>query len=78
MTADETTRDPRSLLGLRPPAEPAARRPTATPERPSYPTVSSGWDSEDDQRTGNSDLVTALGAGAGLLVLLALFGLLLS
>jgi hypothetical protein len=51
------------------------RPPTATaegtPERPSYPVISSGWDSEDEEARGgkSSDLMTALRA----VVVLALF-----
>jgi hypothetical protein len=74
MTANETTQRPRSLMGLRPPTEPTERGREIGTERPTYQTVSSGWDAEDEARGSNSDLVTALGAGAGLLVLLALFG----
>jgi hypothetical protein len=74
---------PRALLGLRPPAEPserASRRTAAAlPERPSYQVISSGRDSEDEEGRGKtSDLVTALGAGAVLVIFLAAIGLLLS
>jgi len=75
---------PRALLGLRPPAEPSERASrrgaTATlPERPSYQVISSGRDSEDEESRGKtSDLVTALGAGAVLVLFLAAIGLLLS
>lgn len=74
MTANETSQRPRSLMGLRPPTEPAGPAKPIGVERPSYQTVSSGWDAEDEARGKNSDLVTALGAGAGLLALLALVG----
>ncbi len=76
----------RTLLGLRPPAgladgnqpvrvaaSSAVATPVAavnTPDRPSYPVVSSGWDSEDEESRGKtSDLMTAVRA----LVVLSLF-----
>lgn len=83
----------RSLLGLRPPAElaegtlPRAPAPTPAPEppppapvaeRPSFPVISSGWDSEDAEGRGrSSDLGAALRAGAVLLVVIVALSLLL-
>ncbi len=67
----------RALLGLRPPADlaegslprvvPAVATAPAqaakVPERPSYPVISSGWDSEDQESRGKtSDLMTAVRA----------------
>jgi len=78
-----------SLLGLRPPAElaersPSGQRTAATmasrdlPERPTAQIVSSGYNSEDDTGRGkSSDLLTALGAGVVLVIILAAIGLLL-
>lgn len=75
---------PPGLLGLRPPADlaeapvarapvPPASRPKAAeqpPERPAYPVISSGWDSEDEESRGKtSDLMTAVKA----LAVLSLF-----
>jgi hypothetical protein len=72
------------LLGLRPPADlaeapvarapvPPASRPKPAPqaaERPAYPVISSGWDSEDQESRGKtSDLMTAVKA----LAVLSLF-----
>ena len=68
----------RALLGLRPPADlaegslpratsamagtPAAQAPKV-PDRPSYPVISSGWDSEDQESRGKtSDMMTAVRA----------------
>lgn len=66
------------------PAAPAATpRPVAkaaaTPARPSYPVISSGWDSEDEEtpRSKTSDLMTALRAGVVLLVLIVALAMLL-
>lgn len=78
--------DARPLLGLRPPADLAegngsilpAGGQAATPPRPAYGRVSSGWDSEDqDGRKKGSDLVAALRAGAVLIVVLVGLALLL-
>lgn len=85
------SRDPRTLLGLRPPAELAdgpvptasgrpepAAPPAETPPRPAYNKVSSGWDSEDQEGRGKgSDLVTALRAVAVLVVVVGTIALLL-
>ena len=75
------------LMGLRPPADlaehSASGRDTAAtlqdlPARPSYTVVSSGRDSEEDEPRGkNSDLMTAIGAGAMLVVFLIVVGLFL-
>lgn len=80
----------RALLGLRPPADLAegipprvATAPALDPEpklpaRPSYPVVSSGWDSEDDEVRGKtSDLMTAIRAVMVLSVVVGGIGLLL-
>ncbi len=78
----------RPLLGLRPPAELAEDGPrlcakaveaaaTAQP-RPTYPVISSGWDAEDEERSGkSSDLMTALRAGVVLLGVIIALSLLL-
>jgi len=80
----------RALLGLRPPAElaegalpraaavPAADPVAKLPERPAYPVVSSGWDSEDEESRGKtSDLMTAIRAVLVLSVVVGGIGLLL-
>lgn len=84
--------DQRSLLGLRPPADlaegtepagPVTRRAATAaeptpPARPGYTVISSGWDSEDQEPRGKgSDLLTALRAGAVLVVLIVALALLL-
>ena len=83
-------RDPSHLLGLRPPAELAAS--TLPPQadgpvvgapvavaRPHYPVISSGWDSEEDGKASKgSDLMTALGAGIVLLLVIGGIGLLIN
>ncbi|MGG5888732.1 hypothetical protein ACLF3G_16470 [Falsiroseomonas sp. HC035] len=86
MTEARTPDEPRSLLGLRPPADlassplpepvPQPSQPVAPsrPARPDYPVVSSGWDSEDGEATSKrADLMTAL--RAGIMLLLAMIGL---
>ena len=79
----------RALLGLRPPAElaegtlpraaaPAPEAAPTLPERPSYPVVSSGWDSEDEESRGKtSDLMTAVRAVMVLSVVVGCISLLL-
>ncbi len=78
MTMEAHTRQgPQTLLGLRPPVDlaegPSARAPASAsdprapnptaPERPAYPVISSGWDSEDEESRGKtSDLMTAVRA----------------
>jgi hypothetical protein len=75
MTEIRNLDEPRSLLGLRPPAELASGavpepareipQPVAAPRpaRPDYPVVSSGWDSEEDGAASKrADLMTALRA----------------
>lgn len=83
MTIDANPRqDPQTLLGLRPPCEladgpvgraaasPAPGPAADAPARPSYPVISSGWDSEDEEGRGKtSDVMTAFRA----LAILSLF-----
>jgi hypothetical protein len=87
MVIDSPEDRSRTLLGLRPPAELAERgvtgAPTAAemstrnlPERPNFPVISSGWDAEDQTGGKNSDLFTAIGAGAVLLLFITAVGLL--
>lgn len=76
---------PRTLLGLRPPADlaegtvslhPATE--AAAPARPSYRVISSGWDSEEQESASRtSDLMAALRAGAVLLLVIIALALLL-
>lgn len=73
-----------SAVGARAPsvvvAQPAAQPEPqgATPARPSYPTISSGWDAEDEEARGKgNDFVTALKAGAVLTVFIIAIALLL-
>jgi hypothetical protein len=72
---------------------PAKRMPAAAPAavpspavaeataraRPSYPVISSGWDSEDEEapRSKTSDLMTALRAGVVLLIFIVALAMLL-
>lgn len=83
--------DQRGLLGLRPPAALAenalaprampnhlANPAPATPPRPDYPIISSGWDDEDTgPASKTSDLMTAVRAGIVLLVGMVALGLLI-
>ncbi|MGX9961948.1 hypothetical protein ACVFYP_01425 [Roseomonas sp. F4] len=72
--------EPRALLGLRSPTQigDTPTPDTPQPERPDYPVISSGWDNEDasgnDQR---SNFLTAVGAGAVLLLGMVAIGLLI-
>lgn len=91
-TQTEDPQNPRTLLGLRPPAElaegPVLAKPAAagrampaaaTPARPDYPIISSGRDDEDTGPTSKtSDLMTAILAGGVLLLVLVGLGMLLS
>jgi hypothetical protein len=90
MATDTDIQQARSLLGLRPPAGLAdgalagraqlapAQGPSEMPARPTYPVVSSGWDSEDEEPRGkSSDLLTALKAAAVILSVTVVLALLL-
>jgi len=90
MVADETNmQTPKTLLGLRSPDEFADRSASGQstsatnngrvlPERPTIQIVSSGYNSEDDTGRGkSSDLLSAIGAGVVLVIILAGIGLLL-
>lgn len=60
------------------PAAPPAQAQGSAPARPSYPTISSGWDAEDEESRGKgSDLLTAVKAGVVLLVFIVALALLL-
>lgn len=57
---------------------PALMQPAATPPRPTYPVISSGWDSEDGEPRGkSSDAATALKALAVLVLAMVALGLLM-
>ncbi|NKC33368.1 hypothetical protein [Falsiroseomonas selenitidurans] len=88
-TETHNPNDQRALLGLRPPADlaegsgslrvntaPSAAPQAATPARPQYPVISSGWDSEE-KSSKTSDLMTAVRAGLVLLVVMVSIGFLL-
>jgi hypothetical protein len=92
MVESEQSRGTRALLGLRPPAElaegsvstvqpqrqPTGEPATATPPRPAYTKISSGWDAEDQEPRGKgSDIVTALRAVGVLVVVVGVIALLL-
>lgn len=79
------TEAPRGLLGLRAPTSQGrglslrGEEAGAVPTRPDYNIISSGRDSEEDGSRGQtSDLMTALGAGAVLVLFLVAIGLLLN
>lgn len=56
---------------------PAGRAP-ATPARPDYPIISSGWDDEDTgPASKTSDMMTAVRAGCVLLAGMVVLGLLI-
>lgn len=67
-----------SVIVSQPVAQPVPQAQAATPARPSYPTISSGWDAEDEESRGKgSDLLTAVKAGVVLLVFIIALALLL-
>lgn len=84
--------DHRTLLGLRPPADLAEvavaprtmpdnrhlASPPDAPARPNYPIISSGREDEDTgPASKTSDLVTALRAGAVLLAVIVVLGMMI-